>query len=97
MDDLGRYEATKKNADKNMWRVPTWRNVAMTAPYFHNGTVQTLDEAVRVMAETQLNAELKDNDVNAIVAFLESLTGSIQPQTMPRLPDTAKMSLVGDQ
>lgn len=48
--DLGRYEVTKKAEDKNHWRVPTWRNIAITAPYFHNGKVHTLDEAVRVMA-----------------------------------------------
>jgi cytochrome c peroxidase len=73
--DLGRYNVTKKDEDKNMWRVPTWRNVALTAPYFHNGSVQKLDEAVRVMAKTQLNRDLKNEEVTDIVSFLESLTG----------------------
>ncbi len=87
MADKGRYNVTKDNDDKHMWRVPTWRNVALTAPYFHNGSVKTLDEAVRVMAKTQLNKTLSDSDVNDIVAFLNSLTGEFPAQTMPRLPD----------
>lgn len=84
--DLGRYEVTKKDEDKNRWRVPTWRNVAVTAPYFHNGKVKTLDEAVRVMGKTQLGADLKDSQVADIVAFLNSLTGEFPKQTMPVLP-----------
>ncbi len=95
MADTGLHSVTGKAADKHMWRVPTWRNVALTAPYFHNGSVKTLDEAVRVMAKTQLNKELRDKDVRAIVAFLNSLTGEIPPQTLPRLPQTANMSVVG--
>jgi cytochrome c peroxidase len=91
--DLGRYEVTKKDEDKNHWRVPTWRNVAITAPYFHNGKVKTLDEAVRVMAKTQLDMDLKENQVADIVAFLNSLTGEFPKQTMPMLPNTANMSV----
>jgi cytochrome c peroxidase len=94
---MGRYEATKDESDKHMWRVPTWRNVALTAPYFHNGSVKTLDEAVRVMAKTQLNKELSDDDVNAIVAFLHSLTGEFPELTLPRLPQTEDSSLVSSQ
>jgi cytochrome c peroxidase len=86
--DLGRYEVTKKDEDKNHWRVPTWRNVAITAPYFHNGKVHTLDEAVRVMAKTQLGMDLKDKQVSDIVAFLNALTGEFPVQTMPMLPNT---------
>ena len=85
---------TKKEDDKNMWRVPTWRNVALTAPYFHNGSVATLDEAVRVMAKTQLNTKLKDNEVKDIVAFLNSLTGEFPKIAMPRLPETPGQTLV---
>lgn len=86
--DLGRFENTKKEEDKHMWRVPTWRNIALTAPYMHNGMVPTLDEAVRVMAKSQLNKDLSDQDVKYIVAFLESLTGEFAKQTMPALPPT---------
>ena len=92
--DPGRFEVTKADADKNMWRVPTWRNVALTAPYFHNGAVATLDEAVRVMARTQLNKELKDNEVADIVEFLKGLTGKFPKQTLPTLPPSEGRSLV---
>ncbi len=93
--DKGRYEVTKDKADINVWRVPTLRNVAVTAPYFHNGAVKTLDEAVRVMAKSQLDVELSDAEVRDMVAFLESLTGEFPEITMPRLPDTNGTSLVG--
>lgn len=86
--DPGRMKATGKAEDKGMWRVPTWRNVALTAPYFHNGAVATLDEAVLVMAKTQLNVDLKKEDVADIVAFLNSLTGKMPKQQMPELPQT---------
>ncbi|MBI3775719.1 MAG: cytochrome-c peroxidase [Gammaproteobacteria bacterium] len=92
--DEGRASTTKKIEDKNMWRVPTWRNVALTAPYFHNGSVKTLDEAVRVMAKTQLNKELTDDQVKDIVAFLDSLTGKFPAQTLPMLPDLPNDSLL---
>lgn len=85
-EDLGRYSVTKKDEDKNMWRVPTWRNVARTAPYFHTGSVAKLDEAVRIMAKTQLNRDLKPKEVSDIVAFLTSLNGEIPKQTPPTLP-----------
>jgi cytochrome c peroxidase len=88
MDDVGRMKATNKEADKNFWRVPTLRNLVYTAPYMHNGSVKSLDEAVRVMARTQLNKDLTNDQVKAIVAFLESLTGKFPEQTMPRLPPT---------
>ncbi|MDH5326417.1 MAG: cytochrome-c peroxidase [Gammaproteobacteria bacterium] len=94
MADLGLYSVTNKDSDKNMWRVPTWRNVAVTAPYFHNGSVQSLDEAVKVMAKTQLNKDLTEQQVGEIVAFLNSLTGKFPKITMPRLPDTPNTSLV---
>lgn len=93
-DDLGRYEVTKKDVDKHMYRVPTLRNIAITAPYFHNGAVPTLDEAVRVMAKTQLNKELSEEDVKDIVEFLKSLTGEFPKQTMPMLPAIAGASVL---
>lgn len=84
--DLGRYAATKVESDKHMWRVPTLRNIALTAPYFHTGSVGTLQETVRIMAKLQLNRDLPKKDVEQIVAFLNSLTGEFPEQTMPRLP-----------
>jgi len=94
LSDTGREQATKNPADRNMWRVPTWRNVALTAPYFHNGAVPTLDEAVRVMAKIQLGKDLTDAQVTDIVAFLGSLTGKFPQQTMPRLPGVEGKSVV---
>jgi cytochrome c peroxidase len=88
MEDPGLYVATKIEADRHMWRVPTLRNLIYTAPYFHNGAVKSLDEAVRVMGKTQLNKDLGDDQVYDIVAFLETLTGEFPQQIMPRLPAT---------
>ena len=86
--DEGRYTVTKQDADRNMWRVPTLRNLTFTAPYFHNGSVTSLDEAVRVMGKTQLDKDLSDAQVKDIVAFLGALDGEFPQQTMPRLPAT---------
>jgi cytochrome c peroxidase len=95
-EDLGRYEITKNDDDKNVYRVQTWRNVALTAPYFHNGAVKTLDEAVKVMAKLQLDVDLKDDQVQDIVAFLNSLTGEFPKQTMPRLPGLVNTTFIED-
>ena len=94
MKDKGRAEATKKEADKHLWKVPTLRNVALTAPYFHNGSVATLDEAVKVMAKVQLNRDLNDDEAADLVAFLTGLTGEFPQQTMPRLPGTYGWTLL---
>ncbi|ATG90615.1 cytochrome-c peroxidase [Methylomonas koyamae] len=88
LKDKGLAEVTKKDSDEHMWKVPTLRNVALTAPYFHNGSVKTLDRAVWLMAKLQLNKELSDGDVADIVAFLNALTGEFPTQTMPQLPAT---------
>jgi cytochrome c peroxidase len=83
-DDLGRYEATKNPIHKRLFHVPTLRNIALTAPYFHTGTVSSLEEAVRVMAVTQLRKELSDRQVEDIVAFLNSLTGRFPSRAHPK-------------
>jgi len=75
--DVGRFAATKKEEDKYVFRVPMLRNVAKTAPYFHDGSVEQLDRAVRIMASVQLGKTLDDATVAAIVAFLGSLTGEV--------------------
>lgn len=95
-EDLGRYEVTKNEDDKNMYRVPTWRNVALTAPYFHNGAVKTLHEAVRVMGKLQLDVDLKNEQIEDIVAFLNTLNGEFPKQTMPRLPELRNRTLIED-
>jgi cytochrome c peroxidase len=84
--DLGRFEVTKNDADKHLFKVPTLRNIALTAPYFHNGKVKTLEDAVNVMAKTQLGKDLTPQQVGDIVAFLNGLTGEFPKQEMPRLP-----------
>lgn len=86
LKDKGRFDVTKKEEDKNFWRVPTLRNVARTAPYFHNGSVKTLDEAVRVMAKAQLNRTLSAQEVTQIVAFLNALNGELPQIEAPTLP-----------
>lgn len=95
-EDKGREEATGKVADRGMFRIPTLRNITDTAPYFHNGSVNNLNEAVRVMAKSQLNLTLAEKDVTDIVAFLGALTGEYPVITMPRLPATSGTSLVAD-
>ncbi|PIX96635.1 MAG: cytochrome-c peroxidase [Hydrogenophilales bacterium CG_4_10_14_3_um_filter_63_21] len=84
--DKGRQAVTGREADHHKYKIPTLRNVALTAPYFHNGRVETLDQAVRVMAAVQLNERLPDADVADIVAFLQALSGEFPALTLPRLP-----------
>jgi cytochrome c peroxidase len=74
-DDPGRIGFTKLPNEKYMWRVPPLRNIALTAPYFHNGSVKTLRKAVKVMGKTQFNFDLTEEQIDAIVAFLNTLTG----------------------
>ncbi|MGZ5661620.1 MAG: cytochrome-c peroxidase [Usitatibacter sp.] len=81
--DEGRYAVTKKDEDKYVFRVPMLRNVAKTAPYFHDGSVETLDRAVRIMGAVQLGKALSDGEVASIVAFLASLTGDVPPNYAP--------------
>lgn len=75
--DRGRYEVTRQDADWLVFRVPSLRNVARTAPYFHDGSIASLAEAVKLMARHQIGKELDDEDVSAIVSWLECLTGEI--------------------
>ncbi|MBX3724244.1 MAG: cytochrome-c peroxidase [Turneriella sp.] len=72
--DLGRFDLTKKEEDKFMFKVPSLRNVALTEPYFHDGSAATLTEAVAKMAVHQLGKQLGEKEVNEIVTFLKALT-----------------------
>ncbi|NLF54223.1 MAG: c-type cytochrome [Thauera phenolivorans] len=78
--DLGRYRVTGRDEDRHVFKVPSLRNVALTAPYFHDGSAATLDEAIRVMARYQLGREIGEDDRRLIAAFLESLTGRVAPR-----------------
>ncbi len=74
-EDNGRYKQTQQERDRHRFKVPGLRNVELTWPYYHDGSRITMDEAVRDMALYQCNVELADADVEAIVAFLRTLTG----------------------
>jgi Cytochrome c peroxidase len=82
----GRVEVTGNEADRNVFKVPTLRNVALTYPYFHDGAVWSLDEAVDIMAKVQLGRTLDETQRKQIVAFLESLTGDQPKFDLPILP-----------
>src|SRR5947199_10634913 len=77
--DKGRADVTGNDADLYMFKVASLRNVGMTPPYFHDGSVATLPEAVKVMARVQLGTRLADKDVGDIVSFLATLTGPLPP------------------
>ena len=72
--DLGRFTITGNRSDKHVFRVPSLRNVATTPPYFHDGRAASLEEAVVVMARTQLGKELEPATLVELVAFLDSLS-----------------------
>jgi cytochrome c peroxidase len=75
--DKGRFAVTGKSDDLYVFKVPILRNVAMTPPYFHDGSMTSLPRAVRIMARVQLGKDLSDRLVTGIVTFLESLTGNL--------------------
>lgn len=74
---LGRYHITKREEDKYVFKVPSLRNIAMTAPYMHDGRADTLKQAVIIMSQFQLGRYMEPEEIEAIVAFLESLTGEV--------------------
>ncbi|MCF6310497.1 MAG: cytochrome-c peroxidase [Sulfurimonas sp.] len=80
---LGRYEVTKKEADKYYFKVPSLRNIEKTAPYLHDGRYDTLDEVVKFMSRYQLGRVITQDEVDKIVLFLRSLSGEI-PQSVKR-------------
>lgn len=89
--DNGRFNVTHDEADRHRFKVPSLRNVELTAPYFHDGSQAELAGAVRIMGQVQLNRDLTDAQVNDIVAFLRSLTGTLpeharMPGAVPTTP-----------
>ncbi len=92
--DAGRFEVTHKAADRNVFKVPTLRNVEKTAPYYHDGSVATIEEAIRKMGEYQLGAMLTEGDVASIETFLKALTGTIPVRYIrePKLPPSTPMT-----
>jgi cytochrome c peroxidase len=94
ISDLGRYEITGDAADKQVFKVPSLRNVSQTGPYFHDGSVASLNEAVRLMAEYQLGIPVTNEQVISIIAFLNSLDGRIDEDfiMMPELPESGEVA-----
>jgi cytochrome c peroxidase len=90
--DAGRFDVTANEADRQFFKVPSLRNIAETGPYFHAGSVATLNEAVRLMAEHQLGIPVSNEQVISIIAFLNSLTGEIDPTyiAIPELPESGE-------
>jgi len=86
--DEGRFAVTKNESDKYVFKVPILRNVAKTAPYFHDGSVEKLEDAVWIMGKIQLGKDLNKAQVEEIVIFLKSLTGKIPEDALkvPLLP-----------
>jgi len=86
--DLGRFNATKKEADKHKFKVPTLRNVEVTFPYFHDASAKDLETATRVMADVQYGRQLSADQVARIVDFLKTLTGEYQGKSLAPTPAT---------
>lgn len=85
-EDRGRYAVTQTETDNYVFKSPSLRNIALTAPYFHSGKVWNLTDAVRIMGTAQLGAQLTDEEAEAMVDYLEALTG-VQPEVeYPILP-----------
>lgn len=85
-EDRGRATVTGVETDEFLFRVATWRNVSLTAPYFHDGSAATLEDAIRIMGSVQLNRDLTDDEVFYLVALLNSLEGQLPEITVPQLP-----------
>ncbi len=83
--DEGRFAVTKNESDKYVFKVPILRNVEKTAPYFHDGSIDHLSDAVWIMGKVQLARELTKEQVGEIVTFLKALTGDI-PESALQIP-----------
>jgi cytochrome c peroxidase len=97
--DVGREKVTGDEADRFVFKVPSLRNVAKTGPYFHDGSIATLEEAIRLMAVHQLGITLKDEQVARIATFLGTLTGVVDPEYIaaPELPENGPDTPAPDQ
>jgi cytochrome c peroxidase len=84
--DLGRFNVTRNVADKHLFKVPGLRNVALTAPYFHDGSARTLQEAVDVMFKYQLGRSAPPKDKELIIKFLHTLTGEYRGKPLDAVP-----------
>ncbi len=89
-EDLGRYNLTHNEDHRYEFRVPSLRNVALTAPYFHDASADSLEKAVAVMAKYQLGIDLQQVEISRIVRFLNTLTGEYTGSSSTVIVDTAK-------
>lgn len=90
IEDNGRFKETKDERDRHRFKVPGLRNVALTAPYFHDSTQATLEDAVIAMAKYEVGVELSQQEVEKIVAFLNTLTGEYKGKLLTNDNDLAK-------
>lgn len=81
--DSGRFDSTNREVDRFVFRVASLRNAADTPPYFHDGQTRTLGEAVAIMGRSQLGIELSETEIDALVAFIGSLSGE-KPKLLER-------------
>lgn len=87
MDDEGRLNITGDHSEKDKFKVPGLRNADKTYPYFHDGSIASLDSAVKIMAATELNKKLTQQEVGNIVAFLKTMTGDIREEAKKTPPE----------
>lgn len=92
--DMGRFNVTHDEADRHRFKVPSLRNIALTGPYFHDGSQATLEEVVPIMGHYQLGRELTPEQVRLIVAFLGSLTGEVPVDAQPSAEDRAAIPAI---
>lgn len=86
--DAGKFESTKNEDDRFVFRVSMLRNISRTGPYFHDGSVKSLKEAIQVMSDVQLGSRFEEDDAAAIETFLECLSGDVPPNYHPPgIPD----------
>ncbi len=97
LTDRGRIEVTNDEGDMHVFKVPSLRNIELTYPYFHDGSVFSLNEAISIMGWTQLGEKLTDSQIGSISTFLRSLTGERPDVTLPALPPSTKETPIPDR
>ena len=89
VDDEGKFRITGDTKDKDVFKVPGLRNVEMTYPYFHDGSIANLDSTVKIMGKVELNKNFSASELKSVVAFLKTLTGDIR-EDAKKMPDELK-------
>jgi cytochrome c peroxidase len=86
---IGRAAVTGRNTDRLAFKVPTLRNIELTYPYFHDGAVESLSDAVSIMARVQMGRQFTPEENASVVAFLRTLTGDMPSFALPILPPSS--------